>query len=74
VPDAINNTIDIIGFSMAGLVGFLVAWKPRAVARVLGGRRRASQVSDAVIRFDRFAGALMAAGTAWALFNHFVLH
>jgi hypothetical protein len=71
MTDPIQSTLDLVWFSLGGLLGLLLAWRPREVLGFVFGRRRLASAPDWVVQFDRAAGALVAFGTLYVLTVHF---
>jgi len=69
--DPIQSTLDLVWFSIGGMLGLLVAWRPRQTLGFLFGRRRLASAPNWVVQFDRAAAALMALGTLYMLVVHF---
>jgi hypothetical protein len=71
MTDPIQSTLDLVWFSFGGLLGLLLAWRPRKTLGVIFGRRTVAKAPDWVVRFDRIAGAIAAFGALWMLAVHF---
>jgi len=73
MTDPIQSTLDLVWFSIGGLVGLLIAWRPRKTLAVIFGRRRLDRAPNWIVRFDQAMGAVVAFGTLYALAVHFFI-
>lgn len=69
--DPIDSTLDVVWFSTGGLLGLLLAWRPRQAIGFIFGHRRLARMPNWVVLFDRAAGAIVAASVLYALVVHF---
>jgi hypothetical protein len=73
MSDPTQSTFELVWFSVGGLLGRLMAVRPRQTLGLIFGRRAVARAPDWVVKFDQAAGAIMALGALQMLATHFFL-